>query len=77
MKITVTYDLDEEVIGIIDELLSYYEPSDFKHKDDRDVFLTDIADALALIYEPLSLEESIIHMLEEYLKKKGWIKREG
>ena len=73
MKITVTYDLDEEMIEIIDELLSFYVPSDFKHKDDRDVFLADIASALILGYEPFTLEESIIRMLEEYLKKKGWI----
>ena len=76
MKITVTYDLDEEIIETIDGILSFYEPSNFKHKDDRDIFLADIADALIVGYKPLTLEESIIHMLEEYLKKKGWIKEE-
>lgn len=77
MKITVTYDVDEEMIETIDETLSFYEPSDFEHKDDRDIFLADIADILIDDYGPLILKESIIHMLEEYLEKKGWIEREG
>ena len=70
MKITVTYDVDEEAI---DDILEYYEPSDFEYQDDREVFIDDIARSLMDDYPPLSLEESICHMLEEYLKKKGWI----
>lgn len=74
MKITVTYEVDDEMMKTIDNILEWYEPSDFEHQDDRDVFLADIADSLLDIYSPLSLQESITLMLEEYLKKKGWIK---
>lgn len=75
MNLTVTYDVDDEMIETIDELLESYEPSDFENQDDRDVFLSDIASALISGYEPsfFTLEESICHMLEEYLKQKGWI----
>jgi hypothetical protein len=73
MKITVTYDVDEEMIETIENILEWYEPTDFEHQDDREVFLTDIAQSLIDIYSPLSLEESIYRMVEEYLKKKGWI----
>ena len=74
MKITVTYDVDEEMIKMIEDILEYYEPSDFKHQDDREVFLGDIASTLIDISPVLSLEEAVCRMLEEYLKKKGWIK---
>ena len=73
MKITVTYNIDEEMMDAIDDTLSYYEPSDFEHQDDRDVFLNEIAHDLIYSYPPLSLQESIVRMLEKYLKKKGWI----
>ena len=74
MKFTVTYEIDNEMMKTIDNILEWYEPSDFEHQDDRDVFLADIADSLMDIYSPLSLQESITLMLEDYLKKKGWIK---
>lgn len=72
MKITVTYDVDEEMIEIIEELLKNYKPDDFKNQDDREVFLTDIA--YNLMFESSLLEEPVNRMLEEYLKQKGWIK---
>ena len=72
MKITVTYDVDEETI---ENILEWYEPTDFEYQDDREVFITDIAQSLMDIYSPLSLEESIYCMVEEYLKKKGWINK--
>lgn len=74
MKFTITYEVDDEMMKTIDNILEWYEPSDFEHQDDRDVFLADIADSLMDIYSPLSLQESITLMLEEYLKQKGWIK---
>lgn len=72
MKITVTYDVDEEMIEIIEELLKNYKPDDFKNQDDREVFLADIA--YNLMFESSLLEEPVNRMLEEYLKQKGWIK---
>lgn len=77
MKITVTYEVNEEMMKELDEILEYYEPSDFEHQDDREVFLADIANVLIDFYPPLSLEEAISHIVEEYLKKKGWIKNEN
>jgi len=70
MLITVTYDLDEDKIKTIEDILSWYGPSDFKNQDDREVFLDDIAFSLTDIYStPLSWET----IVEEYLKEKGWI----
>lgn len=66
----ITYELNEDKIKTIEDILSWYEPSDFKNQDDRDVFLGDIAFSLMDIYSsPLSWEE----IVGEYLKKKGWI----
>jgi hypothetical protein len=73
MKVTVTYNVDEEMMEMIEDILEDYEPSDFEHEDDREVFLADIAITLVDEYFPL-LEETIIPIVEKYLKKKGWIK---
>ena len=59
MKFTVTYEVDEEMIKTVDNILEWYEPSDFEHQDDREVFLTDITQSLMDIYSPLAFEEPI------------------
>ena len=73
MKITVTYEVDDDMMEMIEDILENYEPSDFENEDDKEIFLDDIAMSLMDEYH-LSLRESIAHMLEEHLKKKGWIK---
>jgi len=59
---------------MIEDILENYEPSDFEDEDDKEIYLDDIAISLMDEY-PLSLRESIVHMLEEHLKKKGWIQK--
>ena len=72
MKITITYDVDEEMMEMIDDILEDYEPSDFENQDDREVFLDDIAMRLLDEYPPS--REPIYRILKRHLKKKGWIK---